>query len=241
MARIRLQSLARWRWRTPARLATPIVITFSLLATATCGPEPVDVSRGQTHDYGRGELRAAVEAFVIAGRTPSAYSVLARKVRDLGPSMDRDVRNEAERRIVVLAIEPVRSVGDRSISEQIEALALTVWPTLLGPPTDQERIERSRPPNILLPQPDESASTYVDRVCRESFANECAYELPTQRGAAIAAIAARRARERARNAVDLCSTCRSERGWHERVREWEALERLATERLGELTAKPRGQ
>lgn len=211
------------------------------MAAAACGADPIDVSRGQPHDYGRHDLRAAVEAFVVAGRTPAAYAVLARKVRGLGTSMDRDVGNEAERRLMMLALEPIRSVGDRTIAEQTEALALTVWPTLLGPPIDQQRIEGSSDPNILLPQPGESASTYVDRVCRGPFAGECKYDQPAQRGAAIAAIAARLALERARNAVDACFTCRSDPGWHDLVREWEALERVASQGLAEQNVKTRGK
>lgn len=222
------------------RFAVPFGITFAVLAAAACGPDRTDVSRGQT-DYGRSDLRAAVDAFVIAGRTPAAYAVLARRVRGLGTSMDRDVGNEAERRLIVLAIEPVRSVGDRAIAEQTEALALTVWPTLLGPPIDQPRLEGRSDANLLLPQPGESASAYVDRVCLGPFAGECEYDLPAQRGATIAATAARLALERARNAVDACSTCRSDPGWHELVREWEALERVARQRMSEQNLKPRGR
>lgn len=235
---IPLHSLVRPQSRPRARFAIPLGIALAVLAAAACGPDRIDVSIGRT-DYGRHDLRMAVEAFVVAGRTPAAYAVLARQVRGLGTSMDRDVGNEAERRLIVLAIEPIRSVGDRPIAEQTEALALTVWPTLLGPPIDQHRIEGSSDANILLPQPGESASTYVDRVCRGPFAGECEYDQPAQRGAAIAATAARNALERARNAVDACSTCRSDPGWHELVREWEALERVARQRLSEQNMKTR--
>lgn len=239
---ILLHSLERQRWRPPprVRLAIPFGITFAILAAAACGPDRTEVSRGHT-DYGRHDLHAAVDAFVVAGRTPAAYAVLARRVRGLGTSMDRDVGNEAERRLIVLAIEPVRSVSDRAIAEQTEALALTVWPTLLGPPIDQHRIEGSGDPNVLLPQPGESASAYVDRVCRGPFASECKYDQPAQRGAAIAATAARLALERVRNAVDACSTCRSDPDWHEFVREWEALERVARQRLSEQNQQPRNR
>ncbi|MGN6105341.1 MAG: hypothetical protein ACTHU0_09580, partial [Kofleriaceae bacterium] len=62
------------------------------LILAGCDKERIEVSRkAESSDYNHGALRAAVDAFVQAGRTPDAYAELAQTVLQLRPGMDRAV------------------------------------------------------------------------------------------------------------------------------------------------------
>src|SRR5689334_2941852 len=98
-----------------------------------CGEDRIEVHPTASTDYNEKALAEAVDQFVTAGRTPEAYADLAKAVLSLRPGMDRTVAGEAELKLVVLALGPIRSVQAKSNVEQIDALALTVWPTLLTP------------------------------------------------------------------------------------------------------------
>jgi len=57
--------------------------------------------------------------------------------------------------------------------------------------------------------------------------------VPELQGTVVAAIATRRATERVRNAVSDCVMCGADPGWHEAVRTWEALDRMANGTVNE--------
>src|SRR4051812_25106525 len=102
---------------------------------AACGQDKIDVAPGKSvEDYNHAALLAAVDKFVAAGRTPDAYAELAQAVATLRPGMDRAVAEEAELKMMVLALGPIRSVQAKPLGEQVDALALTVWPTLIAEP-----------------------------------------------------------------------------------------------------------
>ena len=90
-------------------------------------------------DYNHGKLTTAIDTFIAAKRTATAFAELAQKVIALRPGMDATVAAEAELRMVVLALDPVTAHNSASITDQINALALTVWPTLLAPRIEADR------------------------------------------------------------------------------------------------------
>ncbi len=207
------------------------------LLVAACGQDAIGVKPGSTsEDYHHAELVAAVNAFVVAGRTPAAYATLARTVVTLRPGMDKSVADEAELKLVVLALEPMKAVQARPIAEQIAELALTVFPTLLAPPIEADELNSIRDPKApeLVPKPGESASAYLERMCGGVLATDCKRVVPEDQGQVVEALAIRRATERARNAVGDCLTCSSDPGWHQAVLGWEELDRSAVSTIDDV-------
>lgn len=204
-----------------------VVLALSLLAA--CGEERIDVAPAQAGDYGQRALQAAVDEFVENGRTSQAYADLAKTVLSLRPGMDRTVARQAELRLIVLGLAPVQAVQAKSMAEQVEALALTVLPTLLAPAIAADDVLIKRDPQAaqLQPQPGEDVRAYIQRLCGGPLSGDCKQIVPEYQGAVVAAVALRRGMERARNAVSDCVMCSSETGWHDAVRRWEQLDRTA--------------
>lgn len=201
-------------------------------AAVACGhdePRPSKVSV----DYNHGALVAAVEKFVAGGRTAAAYGELAKTVVALRPGMDRAVAEEAERKLLVLALAPVQAVRAQSMADQIDALALTVWPTLLAPPIEADALLEVRDPRAaeLVVKPGERRVDYLIRICGKVLAAECKRVVPEEQGAVVYALALRRATERVRNAIADCLACEGDPGWRAAVTGWEALDRAGADWL----------
>lgn len=211
---------------------TPRGFIFALavvaLAGAACGQEPIGVRPSQNADYNHTALLGAVDKFVAAGRTPDAYAALSRAVLALRPGMDRSVAREAELKLLVLALTPIQSVQAQPVPAQVDALATTVWPTLLAPEIEADDLLDKRDPRAAdwLPQPREDARGYLIRICGGALSADCKRVVPELQGPIVATLATRRATERVRNAVADCVMCSAEPGWHEAVRSWEALDRM---------------
>jgi len=218
-----LTLLSQLTTHMPTRLAL-VAILF-----AACGQEKIDVRKGETADYNHGALLVAVDKFVAAGRTPDAYGELAQTVLELRSGMDRSVAKEAELKLMVLALVPVQAVQQKPMADQVDKLALTVWPTLLSPPLEADELNQKRDSKSaeLLPKPGEDQRTYILRLCGGVLASNCKQVVPEFQGAVISALATRKATERVRNAVADCVMCSADPGWHEAVRSWEALDRNA--------------
>jgi hypothetical protein len=216
-------------------------LTLAITLLAACGQERVEVTAATVADYNHGALQAAVDEFVANGRTANAYADLARTVLALRPGMDRSVGQQAELRLIVLALYPVQAVQGKSIAEQVEALALTVWPTLLAPPIAADAVLIKRDPEAaqLQPQPDEGARAYLQRLCGGALSGDCKQIVPEHQGAVVQALAMRRGMERVRNAVSDCVMCSTEPGWHDAVRSWESLDRSAHGWLNEVERRAR--
>lgn len=217
-----------------ARLALPLAVLL-----AACGSDAIEVRAAEsTTDYNHASLRTAVDGFAKAGRTPDAYGEMAHTVLELRGGMDRSVADEAELKLIVLALPPLQSVSNRPMAEQIEVLALTVWPTLLAPPIESDSILVKRESRAeLLPKANEKPRDYLQRLCGGPLAGDCKQVVPEFQGHAIAALAVQRATERARNAVASCVMCSAEPGWHEAVRAWEALDRQANQSIHDFERK----
>lgn len=211
-------------------LARSFALCLVVLAAA-CGRDKIEVSKTPGEDYKHGALVAAVDKFVAAGRTPEAYGELAQTVATLRPQMDRTVGKEAELKMIVLALGPMQAQQGKSIRQRIDALALTVWPTLLAPPIASDTLLAVRDAKApeLAPKPGESADNYLVRLCGGPLARECKSIVPEMQGSIIEALAIRRATERARTAVAECLACKTDPGWHQSVLAWESLDRVAAD------------
>jgi hypothetical protein len=219
-------------------MTTRCLLLLTLLAA--CGQDQIAVAEsGSGADYNHHELSVAVDAFVKAGRTPAAYAELVGTVAKLRPGMDRAVAEEAELKLVVLALGPLRSVAAKSHDEQTAALALTVWPTLLAEPVRADALLLVRDPHAheYPPKPGETPAQYLERLCGNALAADCKRVVPEYQGEVVASLTTRRAVERARNAVGDCMKCDSDPGWHEAVLQWEELDRAASQSIPEVLRK----
>jgi hypothetical protein len=224
--------------RAVRRVSVPGVVgVVAVVAVlAGCGQDKIDVHKTASGDYNQGALLVAVDKYVADGRTPAAYAQLSRTAFELRSGMDRAVAKDTELKLMVLALVPVQSVHARAMPEQVDALALTVWPTLLAPAFEADDLVFKRDPNAaaMMPTPGEDVAAYLLRLCGGPLSGECKQVVPELQGAVVASIATRRATERVRNAVSDCVMCGTDPGWSEAVRAWEALDRLANGALAEL-------
>jgi hypothetical protein len=219
-------------------LTRPIFsVAFSawLCAAAACGQEKIEVHKTASGDYNHGALLVAVDKFVAAGRTPEAYAELSQTVFQLRSGMDRTVAKETELKLMVLALGPVQSVHAKPMTDQVDALALTVWPTLIAPRFEADDLLVQRDPKAaaMMPRPGETSRTYLVRLCGGPLASECKQVVPEMQGTVVNALATRHATERVRNAISDCVMCGADPGWHEAVRTWEALDRMANGTVNE--------
>jgi hypothetical protein len=207
-----------------------------LCALAACDQEKSKVRPGESADHHDGGLLAAVDKFVASGRTPDAYAELSQAAFELRSGMDHSLAKEAELKLTVLALAPVQSVHAKPMPDQIDALAVTVWPTLLAPMFEADDLLVKHDPNAgpMLPKPGEDPHAYILRLCGGPLASDCKQVVPELQGTVIASIAMRRATERVRNAVSDCVMCGADPGWHEAVRAWEALDRMANSSIHDV-------
>lgn len=209
------------------------VVASVALAVAACRQDRIEVTGATTGDYNHAALQQAVDEFVTHGRTATAYATLSQKVSTLRPGMDRSVAEEAELKLVVLALGPMNAAFAKPMSGHVDTLALTVWPTLLAPRIEADTNLRVRDAAAtdLLPKPSEDAEQYLVRLCGGPLAGDCKHVVPEYQGDLVEAIAIRRATERVRNAVSACLTCGTDAGWHAAVLSWESLDREAATKL----------
>lgn len=208
----------------------------ALVFLGACGEDPIEVRPAESGDYNHTALLGAVDKFVAAGRTPAAYAELSRTALSLRPGMDRSVAREAELKLMVLALAPVQQVQARAMPEQVDALAITVWPTLLAPELEADELLTRRDPAAaaMLPRTGEDPRAYLLRLCGGPLAAECKAVVPELQGAVVGAVATRRATERVRNAVAECVLCGTDPGWHQAVRAWEALDSMTAASISDV-------
>lgn len=211
-----------------------LVVLFGLVA---CGQSDVKVlATDPSSDYGRTALLQAIDKFVAAGKTPAAYGELAKTETSLRPGMDKAVADEAELRMLVLALPPVQAMQDQPIEARVAALALTVWPTLLAPRIEADALLQVRNPKAgeLVVQPGEDPQAYLVRLCGKPLNADCKRVVPELQGPVVEAIAFRNATERVRNAITECLACSGEHadpGWKQAIETWEALDRTAAQNI----------
>jgi hypothetical protein len=213
-----------------------VVLVVALVA---CGSDKIEVHDQGTADYNHAAFLKAVDGFVASGRTPAAYGLLAATVRGLRPGMDKAVADETELKMVVLALGPVQSIADKPMADQVDALALTVWPTLLAPRIEADALLEVRDSKAaqLAPLNGEDPHGYIERLCGGVLAGDCKHIVPEQQGDVVYALVVHRATERVRNAVSDCMTCSTEAGWHDAVVGWETLDREANTWITDITRR----
>ncbi|HEY0252406.1 MAG TPA: hypothetical protein VGC41_12815, partial [Kofleriaceae bacterium] len=214
-----------------------ILVAFALFAAA-CSQDVIGVKEQTQDDYNHQKMTAAIDQYIAAGRTPNAFAELAKKVRELRPGMDATVAEEAERRVVVLALDPINAYKDKPIAEQANALALTVWPTLLAPKIESDQLNRVRDPKAgeYAPKPGEEVDPYISRLCQGVLTTTCKHAVPEMQANIVAALANRRATERVRAAIGECLECTSEGappGWAKAIAGWETLDRASAQTITE--------
>ncbi len=214
-----------------------ILVTVAALATwlGGCKKDRIEVHGETAGDYNHQALQTAVDKFVAQGRSAEAYADLSRSVFVLRPGMDRSVAEEAELKLVVLALAPMNASATKPMSAQAETLALTVWPTLLAQrlEADTNVIKRDATAADIVPKPDEAVSEYLQRLCGGVLAGECKHVVPELQADVVSEIAIRRATERVRTAVSACLTCSTDPGWHSAMLSWEELDRAASTKVDE--------
>jgi hypothetical protein len=212
------------------------VVLALICVVAACGRDKIEVAQSSNDDYKHDALVASVDKFVKAGRTPEAFAELSQTVSTLRPHMDRTVGKEAELKLIVLALAPVQAMQAKPISERVDELALTVWPTLLAHPIAADTMLAVRDPRAaeLVPKPGEDPAQYMTRLCEGPLARYCKQVVPELQGDVIEQLALRRATERARSAVAECLGCDNDPGWKQAVHGWESLDRAATERITDV-------
>lgn len=210
-----------------------LAMILAVVVTAGCGRDTIEVKQNATDDYKHHALVAAVDKFVKANRTPEAFAELAATVTQLRPHMDRTVGKEAELKLIVLALGPIQAMQGKAIAERVDALALTVWPTLLAPSISADAMLMVRDPRApeIVPKPGEDPSQYMIRLCEGPLNRHCKRIVPEFQGEILEQLAVRRATERARNAVAECLACDNDPGWKHAVHAWESLDRTLTDRI----------
>jgi hypothetical protein len=198
-----------------------------LVVLVACSQERIEVSQSPASgDYNHGAFLKAVEKFVAANRTPKAFRELADTTRSLRDGMDRSTAEEAELKLMVLALLPVQAAAKQPMNEQIDTLAVTIWPTLLAEEIEADEILRKHDPKSadILPKPDEAPRAYLERICGKQLAADCKEVVPEYQGHVVSALAIRRATERVRIAVADCLLCSTDKGWADAVKAWETLD-----------------
>jgi len=210
-----------------------LIAVAALTSAGACKQDRIEVRKESTGDYNHAALQQAVDTFVAQNRTAEAFANLSQTISVLRPGMDRAVAEEAELKLVVLALGPMNAAFAKPMSGHVETLALTVWPTLIAPRIEADTNVFKRDPAAadLVPKPSEDPAQYLERLCGGQLAGECKHIVPELQGDVVETVAIRRATERVRNAVSACLTCGTDPGWHAAVLSWESLDREAATKL----------
>lgn len=188
-----------------------------MLVVAACGGSIEERPAARSHDGS--QRHAAIERFVNSGRTPDAFAQLASTFEGMRGA-DPVVALDAELRLLALAAPIVEHARSRTLNEQLDELALTVWPTLLSSPLTGA----ARP--TVAPRNSESPRAYVARLCADELS--CGSESPEVQAITVRAIALRNANERMHEALARCLHCASDGPeWHRRGWMLESLDRAA--------------
>ncbi len=141
-----------------------------------------------TSDSGRMEMMAALEKLAAEPESTQRYGEFAAELTRLRPRFDAEVWKEAERSLVLLALTPMEVAGKLPPAQQLDALALTVWPIAFSVPV----------------RAGDKPRDYVERLCGTTLARNCKYVVPEYWPLVVGGLAWRRLKERARQVVADC-------------------------------------
>lgn len=189
-----------------------------------CKKDPIpvlDPDESAGGDFGRAALLEAVDRFRAHPTSAKAYLRLARDIDALRPRFDEHTAQIADRMLTFLAIGPLEANANRDADERIEALAATVWPTVLGP----------------KPKKGEGGHAYLERICAGDLAAECKFVVPEMWGLQLGARVWRRFRERAQDSFAYCRVCQEDDSYRRALARYNetgfAIESEAAKRKGD--------
>jgi len=142
-------------------------------------------------DHGQAALIAAVESYNGKPATPAGYRAFALEIDGLRPIFNEEVGEFADMYLSFLALPILEAQLDRPRDQQLEALALTVFPTAFG----------------VEPRAGEAVRDYLLRLCGESKPLECREYAPEGWPLILSAKVRRTMKHRAQGALDSCSIC----------------------------------
>jgi hypothetical protein len=187
-----------------------VVIAFAIVA---CGRNGIEVAPGADMS----PTATLIDRYIADGADPTAFANLANALEIVRDARDREVAADAELRLLALAAPLVDEARMSPIDEQVDALALTVWPALLAAPLT------GIADAATTPAAGESATAYLLRLCSDTLAAEC--------GAApavgVRSLAVHRANLRMHQVIGGCLHCATddEPGWRAAAYRWESLDR----------------
>lgn len=174
-----------------------------------------------SHGYGQEELVAAIDRYAHGARTPAEYRALAVEVERVSPRFNAPVAGEAARNLTFLALDPLDAHFDQPPAAQLEALALTVWPTALGEP----------------PAAGEDAWAYTERLCAGPLSDFCKQIVPEHRALMLSQLVWSRLRERARAAMQECAECQVNPRYSDAIARFEQRDAELSARAGEVARR----
>ena len=183
---------------------------------AACGQDEVTI-RQVSDDSGRMEMMAALEKLAAEPGSAQRYGEFSAEMVRLRPRFNSEVWKEADRSLVLLALAPMEVAGALPPAAQLEALALTVWPTAFA----------------VAPLAGESPHDYVARLCSGALAHDCKYVVPEYWPLLVGALAWRRLKERSRQVVADCD-CDDEGGFASLVARYEKRDGELDKELAQL-------
>lgn len=180
-----------------------------VVLAAACGVEASSVKAPQVD--ASEILRDPIDRFVASGKTAAAFAELADEIDRVDDTPG--VADEASLRLLALAAPIVESTRTQALDAQIESLALTVWPSLIG-----DRAASN-----------ESAVQYVARQC--DALPGCRALPEARRPLVVRAAAMHRAAAQMRTALDRCLHCGTDPTWASLGSRWESFDAQAMRAL----------
>lgn len=162
---------------------------------------------GDSTDYGFGALEAEVAKLAKTPDSPEAYRTFHRAIEALRPRFNQTVAAQAERQLVFFALGPLARHAGEPPAEQLEALALTVWPMAFHE----------------MPADGETAWQFAERLCSRPLASDCKHLVPEAWPLALATLAIRRVNSRAREAYTSCQRCEGDKSYTDALERYSEL------------------
>ena len=166
-------------------------------------------------------LAAAMGESARAGASAQAYRELVLAIEELRPLHDPDLERRAERKLVFSALSPLAARAEASLPDQVEALALTVWPTALD----------------IEPRDGEGANDYLERLCGDALARHCKYVVPSYRPLVVSELVWRRFRHRAQNALAACRECEDDPSYARALESFDEHQSAISSRRADVGAR----
>jgi hypothetical protein len=173
-----------------------LLLSLSLVALAGCPGRDVEVVKRspESNDHGYAALISLVEAHSAKPVSPVAFRQFVVDVAGVRPRFNEEVSDLAELYVAFFALPVFESVAGETRQAQLDAIALTVFPTAFE----------------LEPEAGESARDYLLRLCGDVQPLMCKDFVPEGWAVVLSAKARRRLKHRAEEALSQCTTCGDE-------------------------------